>query len=103
MKHSLEAVHNAATDTAAFMTSELRRSANEHGWHPDVVSNMHVQYDNEEFKVHVHPDYQDRAFVHEHGTAGQPPTSVIHKYSHNSENAKQIFHMYLSKYLGMKL
>jgi len=100
VKHSINAAHKAAHSTAEFMTGELRRSALEHGWHPDVVANMHVNYDGEEFKVHVHPEYRDRAFVHEFGDENNRPTAVIRKYDNDGFNYSQVFHMHLSKHLG---
>ena len=67
--------------TATRLTEELRNHASENGWHPHVVANMHVAYEGGEYKVKVHPDYKDRAFVHEYGDENQKPTATIRKFS----------------------
>ncbi len=71
----------AHKDTAVAMTMELRQEALNAGWHPEVVSNMHVSHEANGYKVNIHPDYADRAHVHEYGTEGVRPTAVIRKYN----------------------
>jgi len=100
VKHSITAAHKAAHASAAFMTNELRRSALEHGWHPDVVHNMNVRYTGSDFVVDIHPDYQDRAFVHEFGNEHTRPTAVIRKYNNDGFNYERVMHMHLNEALG---
>ena len=77
----LSVYEKASHDTALAMTMELRGEAAKAGWHPEVVSNISVKHDNGRFSVHVHPDYEDRAKVHEYGTEGVKPSAVIRKYN----------------------
>ena len=75
--------------TASQLTNQLRNHASENGWHPSVVANMHVTYDGSEYKVKIHPDYVDRAFVHEYGNENKKPTAAIRKFSEKA-NVKGI-------------
>jgi len=82
------------------MTADLRSHALEAGWHPDVVAHMHVEHNNGEFSVKVHPDYHSRAFTHEYGDETARPTAVIRKYSNNNGHTSQVFKAYFSKNFG---
>jgi hypothetical protein len=83
-----EAIQKSTGDVASSLTTKLRESALEHGWDRDVVANLHVVHNNGSFDVHVHPDYKDRAFVHEYGNESVRPTAVIRKFS----NQKGVIH-----------
>jgi hypothetical protein len=99
VKQLKAAVNKAKEDTAVYMTAELRRNALSSGWHPEVVANMSVVHDNGSYKVTVHPDYTDRAFVHEYGNENSSPTAVIRKYSNNNTHGKA-FKTLLTKHYG---
>lgn len=103
MKKLKSAVEHAAHAAASQMTSDIRQSALEHNWHPDVVRNMHIKYDNGSFGVHVHPDYEDRAFMHEFGTETSRPTAVIRKYEGQHSNSSSTFVKSFMEHLGGKL
>jgi 2,4-dienoyl-CoA reductase-like NADH-dependent reductase (Old Yellow Enzyme family) len=103
VKRLTEAVHVAAHAAATQMTSDIRHSALSHNWHPDVVRNTHVKYEDGKFGVHVHPDYEDRAFVHEFGNQSNQPTAVLRKYEHQSQNATKMFADSFMEHLGGKL
>lgn len=102
MKQFTEAIHKAAADAAVHMTANLRASALEHGWHSDVVNNLHVGYSEGHFSLNIHPDYQDRAFVHEYGNEHSRPTAVLRKYEHQIGDSSKIFNQRLIKHLGVK-
>ena len=91
MKKFLDAAHAAAGDTARFMTGQLRHHALNHGWDADVVANTHVVFEDNKFSTHIHPDYVDRAFVHEFGNESNRPTAVIRKFLNNDATSKQAF------------
>jgi len=76
-----QALKKFSDDAAGNLTDKLRQSALAHGWDKDVVAHLTVEHSNNSFNVHVHPDYQDRAFVHEYGSETQRPTAVIRKFS----------------------
>jgi hypothetical protein len=84
LEKSLEAINVAAHKTAVEMTAEIRRSATEHGWHPDVVNNLYVGYDKGKFKVNVEPEFEERAHIHEYGSETSRPTAVLRKFSTTS-------------------
>lgn len=97
-----KAYEEALSATAEDMTKEIRGNALMHGWDSDVVDNMHVEYSEESgFKVKVHPDYHDRAFMHEYGRPGVSPTAVIRKFSNReaTESDKAFIH-HLNKRAG---
>ena len=103
MKKLKDAVHVAAHAAARQMTSDIRQSALDHNWHPDVVRNMQVKYTDGSFNVHIHPDYEERAFVHEYGSETSRPTAVIRKYETQSHNAVSTFATSFMEHLGGKL
>lgn len=103
MKRILEVKDKAAADTARFMQREIRRSAKEHGWDPSVVKNTFVKYEDNAFKVHVTPEYADKAFVHEFGDENNQPTAVIRKYNNNSGKAEKALLKSIYAHLGGKL
>lgn len=96
----LNAIHKAAKDTAAHMTVELRARALEHGWDADVVKNTHIQYSNGAFSLRIHPDYTDRAFVHEYGNETLRPTAVLRRYEHQLGSVSDVFDSRLNAHLG---
>jgi hypothetical protein len=91
-----QALQKSTGDTAISLTNKLRQSALEHGWDKTVVSNMHVLHDNGSFNVHVHPEYKDKAFVHEYGNESTRPTAVIRKFS----NQKGVIHAELLNHIA---
>ena len=103
MKHFTDSLHKAAADAAHVMSSELRASATEHGWHPDVVAGLNVHYDKGQFKVEFPDEHKDRAFVHEFGDQHNRPTAVLRKYEHHTGLAQKFLIQRLTKHLGGKL
>jgi hypothetical protein len=95
-----QATKSAATNTAAFMTQQLRQSALDHGWHPDVVANMEVRHTDGKFNVHVAKEYKDRAFVHEFGNEHTQPTAVVRKYGNDTKTAQKFFMLSTDKHYG---
>lgn len=86
-----EVYEKAAYDTAAFMTADLRERALSSGWHPDVVNNMHVEFGDEGFKVNIHEDHQEKAWIHEYGSESSRPTALLRKYANDHSDAKSMF------------
>ena len=100
MKRLVDAAQRATQDTARFMTMQLRHSALNNGWDSDVVDNIYVVHKDGKFSTHVHPDYSDRAFVHEFGDENRRPTAVMRKYANDPEISKQAFATSMSKHWG---
>lgn len=103
MKHFTDAVHKAAHDAAKHMSTDLQKSALKHGWHSDVVRNMEVKFQDGKFNVDIHPDYKDRAFMHEFGDETTRPTAVLRKYDSQTKDAEKTFTKQMYKHLGKKL
>jgi hypothetical protein len=94
-----DAFDKAFHDTAKDMTEELRQNALDGGWHADVVNNMSVKYsENDGFVVDIHPDYSDRAFMHEFGSPGKSPTAVIRKYRNKDTKSESSFFNHLERH-----
>lgn len=102
MKQLTKALHSAASDAALHMTEDVRSSALEHGWDADVVRNMHVKYNDGNFSLQIHPDYRDRAFVHEYGNEHLRPTAVLRKYEHELGDVTKYFNKRFAHHLGVK-
>jgi hypothetical protein len=73
------------------MTADLRQRALSSGWHPDVVENMHVQFGDEGFKVNIHEDHAEKAWIHEYGNETSRPTALLRKYANDDSDAKNMF------------
>lgn len=99
MSHIKKAIQRAGHEAAAYMTADLRYRALEHGWDPEVVSNLHVQHSEGKFSTHVPAEHADKAFSHEYGTETTPPSAVIRKYSKSSAGDEAFFHS-INKHLG---
>lgn len=94
-----KAYEKALSASAKDMTKELRKDARKQGWHEDVLKNMRVKYSDETgFTVKVHPDYEERAFVHEFGSPSTHPTAVIRKFRNRSTKSEELFLKHLEKY-----
>lgn len=88
MKHIIDALHKAASETTEFITSDIRQHTAKHGWSPEASSSAHVEYADGEFVAKVTGKHSDAAFVHEFGDETHPPTAAIRKYSSSkAENA----------------
>lgn len=97
MKALKEAAIKAAHSTAESATHAFKQHALQHGWDRDVVANTHIAYEDGKFGVKVHPDYQDRAHIHEYGDEQTPPTAAIRKFFNRSENTSIPFMAELQK------
>lgn len=93
MKKLANTLHKAKQDTARFMTQQLQQHVLQHGWDADVAANLHVVHKDGRLVTEVHPNYADRAFVHEYGNETQRPTAAIRKYANNSITAEKAFGM----------
>lgn len=98
MKAIVQAAQKAAKDTARFMTAQLRHHALNAGWDEDVVAHMDVVHENGKFSTKIHPDYQERAFLHEYGDGKSRPKATIRKYANDPEMAKQAFTMAMNNH-----
>lgn len=96
-----EAALKALPDAAKLMELDIRRSALEHGWHPDVVNNITVEHGEEGFKVNVPHTHADAAFIHEYGSESKQPTAVIRKYGNTG--AAHAAYRSLAHHLGSVL
>ena len=91
MKKLLEATQKAKQDTARYMTAQLRKQAVHSGWDPEVASTLHVAHEGGKFTAKVHPDYADRAFVHEYGNESVKPTAAIRKFMNDPKHLNDAF------------
>lgn len=100
MENIIAAIEQAAHDSAVHLTADLRERALAAGWHPEVATNLHVSYDGESFKAHVHPDYADAAHVHEYGDENKRPTAVLRKFAKETHNSGRVMAHNLSRHVG---
>jgi len=91
VKRLADTVHKAKQDTARFMTQQLRQHVLQHGWDADVAAHLSVVHKDGKLSTEVHPDYADRAFVHEFGNENQRPTAAIRKFANNTQVAEEAF------------
>jgi hypothetical protein len=91
VKKLKEASQKALATTALYMTDRLREHAINNGWHPDVANTLKVEHRDGKFQASVHPDYGDRAFVHEYGNEHLPATAVIRNFLGDSKNYDTAF------------
>jgi len=96
----IAALHKAAHNAASYMTEDLRNKALSAGWHPDVTENLHVTFNGKTFSSHVHPDFHERAFTHEFGKEGVPPTNVLRKFSQSHGDGERSFLLNFHKHVG---
>ena len=103
MKHVLKAFPQAAAEAARSMTFDIRKSALDHGWHPEVANSLFITHDGSSFRVHV-PDQHKRT-VHEleYGTETQRPTAVIRKFNNRPEFMEKALLKSLSRITKGKL
>jgi glycosidase len=103
MKDVRDALARAAHDTAAYVTADIRHTAAEHGWDPEVSSSLSVHYGEDGYNVTVPDHLKDRAFVHEFGDERNAPTAAMRKYSNSREIASKVLLKNIEKHLGGKL
>lgn len=97
MKKLIEATQKAKQDTARYMTAQLRNHAIQNGWDADVADTLQVTHENGKFVAKVHPDYSDRAFVHEYGDENVKPTATIRKFMNDPKVVNDAFMVTLDK------
>lgn len=102
MRSILKAAEKAAHSTAEQITKNVRNQALASGWSPEVVSNVSIKHVNGSFKVEIHPDYADRAFVHEYGDETTPPTAVLRKHANNKAETTKVYNEMLKRHFGGK-
>ena len=103
MKHVLNAFPQAAAETARSMTYELRQSALDHGWHPEIVNNLFVVHTGHEFKVHIPKQHSKSVHDLEYGTESTPPTAVLRKFNNRPHSMESTFLKSLSRITEGKL
>lgn len=102
MKHLLDAIHQAAKETAAYMTFDVRQSARDHGWDSNEATALRVRYTDGKFNIHAEGDHSETALTREFGTEHQRPSAVMRKYGNNPGKAADIFMSRLNKNAGGK-
>lgn len=100
MKHFPKALKRAISDTAAYMTFDVRQSARAHGWSPDEAASLRVRHVDNKFQVFFEGKHSESALNREYGTEKHPPTGVARKFGNNPGKASEIFTQRLNKHLG---
>ena len=95
-----KAIHRAHTDTALFMTSDIRGEALKSGWSKDVVKSMRVVHRDGEYAVQFPESVAEKAWVHEYGDPDNTPTAVIRKYDTSSPRAQDFLSERFNHHLG---
>jgi len=103
MKHVLKHFPQAVAEAARSMTYDLRNSAIEHGWHPDIANSIHITHNGSEFKVHVPKKHKQTVHELEYGTETQRPTAVLRKFNNRPEYMEKAFLKSLSRLTKGKL
>jgi hypothetical protein len=70
--------------TAHLMSDEVKSHLKKSGWDADVADNVSVHFEGDKFNFRIHPDYAERAWVHEYGSPEHPPTAALRKYGKES-------------------
>lgn len=100
MKRYKEAVINAAHDTAGYMTQQLRHSALQHGWKPEVAESLSISYKDDNFHSSSTPEHESAAWKHEYGDEHTRPTAVQRKFGGNADHLDSAFLISLERHLG---
>lgn len=91
--YNLDKAHQrATTDTALFMTADLRERARSQGWSDKVARKLRVVHKDGEFSVRFPSSVGDQAWIHEYGDADNTPSATIRKYDTTPDT--------MSKFLG---
>jgi hypothetical protein len=93
----------AGVEAARSLTHNLRSSAADHGWHPDIVSNVHVYYDGTAMKIHVPKHLTTEVHKLEYGTETTQPTAVFRKFKNRQHVIDKAIVEALGRQLGGKL
>lgn len=103
MKDYQKAGIRAGVEAARSLTYDLRSSAADHGWHPDIVSSIHVYYDGNAMKIHVPKHLTTEVHKLEYGTETQRPTAVMRKFNNRQHVINNTIVKALGRQLGGKL
>jgi hypothetical protein len=103
MKNVLKHLPQAAAEAARSMTYDLRNSALDHGWHPEVANSLYIVHDGSEFKVHVPKKHKQTVHELEYGTETQRPTAVLRKFNNRPEYMEKALLKSLSRLTKGKL
>jgi hypothetical protein len=93
----------AGVEAARSLTHDLRSSANDHGWHPDIVSSIHVYYDGKAMKIHVPKHLTTQVHELEYGTEKTQPSAVFRKFKNRQQVIDKAVVQALGRQLGGKL
>jgi hypothetical protein len=103
MKHVLKHFPQAAAEAARSMTYDLRNSAIEHGWNPEIANSLRVTHTGSAFKVHVPKKHRKTVHELEYGTESSRPTAVLRKFNNRPEYMEKAFMKSMSRLTGGKL
>ena len=98
-----EAVFKAGVDASRSLTLNLRNMAAEHGWHPDLVKNLHVLFDGSDLKIHYPDSLKNHIHDLEYGTEHTRPTAVLRKFKNESSHVGNTLLSHFDKHMGGKL
>jgi hypothetical protein len=91
--YNLDRAHErATTDTALFMTADLRERARAQGWEDKVVRKLRVVHKDGQFNVRFPASVGDQAWIAEYGDPDNTPKATIRKYDTTPDT--------MSKFLG---
>jgi hypothetical protein len=103
VKKLVELAAESAKDTAKFISEDVRDLATKHGWDPETVDGVSVNYDDSSFSLNIAPEVEHSAMNLEYGTETTAPTAVFRKYASNTKKAEQVFIRGLEKRIGVLL
>lgn len=98
-----KALQQSASETAKFMTIQLRNEALASGWTPEVANSLKVVYRNNRLSVSIPKKHRKSADNWEYGTPDRQPTAAIRRFENRLEESEKFLLKTAHKLLGASL
>jgi hypothetical protein len=96
-KTSLKA---AGTETAQFMTSQVREELLAGGLDSRMVAKVRFRFFNNKFELKMPPKVKKAVETLEYGSSDKPPSAVLRKFANRTQEAEKLLTQRVAAYMA---
>ena len=94
------ALQAAGTETAQFMTSQVRNDLLAEGLDSRMVARVRYRFFNNKFEIKMPPKVDKAVKELEFGSSTKPPSAVLRKFANRTQEAEKLFTQRVAVYMA---
>lgn len=94
------ALKAAGTETAQFMTSQVREDLLSEGLDSRMVKRVHFRFAGNKFELKMPDKVKKAVDTLEYGSSNTPPSAVLRKFANRTQEAEKLFTQRVAAYMA---